>query len=199
MYQSAFQLPSITTRDVLFVYTISSQTITSDAGLLCRNRMKVGQHIFSQEHPSRVQPSEYYTENRDSSEKTALCHSCIQICRSVHHSCHLFICWIVKGSRNKSREDRPRSCKRRCTVRVESRSAENMSISWLMLRDIVIWFCNADFTICLSSWDLVMGGRWDPACLLVWISANNWLPVQCMDVDQCDGWYHGTIIHTLDR
>lgn len=54
---------------------------------------------------------------------------------------------------------------------------------------------------------LVIRGCWDPACCSLWVLIMNGLfqqPItslftyQWLDFDQCDGWYHGTIIHTLD-
>ena len=72
-----------------------------------------------------------------------------------------FIFCIVKGSRsNCCRTDRPRYFKRRYTVRVEPGNAANLSISWLIVLDVIVRFCRTDFTMCLSSRVLVVGGHW---------------------------------------
>ena len=63
-------------------------------------------------------------------------------------------------------------------------SAANMPISWLMICDVVIRLCRADFTIYLSSQTLVMAGRWESVCHPVWSSATHWFRI-LMTVDEC--------------
>ena len=77
-----------------------------------------------------------------------------------------------------------------------------MPICWLMIRDVVLRFCRADLTICLTSQALLMGGLWYPACRSVWPSEAHERHTRMtvwMDVNQSEGRYNGTIIHTLDR
>ncbi|GFU71743.1 hypothetical protein TNCV_1955041 [Trichonephila clavipes] len=79
---------------------------------------------------TRIRSSEYCMQNRDSSEKTTLCHSCIQFCRYGLQSHRLSLCCIINGSRsNGHRADSPRYCKRRHTVRADTGYAANMPIS----------------------------------------------------------------------
>ncbi|GFU67795.1 hypothetical protein TNCV_4684161 [Trichonephila clavipes] len=72
MYRSAFKLPSIRTRNVSIVYPIIVQTITLGAGPLCRYQMQTSDEQSSPSPQARIRPSEYCTQNRDSSEKTTL-------------------------------------------------------------------------------------------------------------------------------
>ena len=133
-----------------------------------------------------------------------MCHSCIELSLSPNQSRRLSIYWIVKVSRiNCHQADRPRYFEHRCTVQAETGRAENVLIFWLIVSDVVMRFCRADdLTKYLSSRALVMGWYWDITCRSVQPSATHWFRI-CMTVDgwmddQCDGWYHGAIIHTLD-
>ena len=97
-----------------------------------------------------------------------------------------FLCCFVKGSQRDCRwTDRPCCCKHWRTIWAESECATNIPISWLMVCDVVIWFCRADLTICLSTQALVMVGHWDPACCSVRPSATHSFHI-CMTVDGCE-------------
>ncbi|GFV63479.1 hypothetical protein TNCV_4553251 [Trichonephila clavipes] len=85
--------------------------------------MPAGEELSPRSLQTRTRPSEYCTQNQDLSEKTTLCHSCIQFCHSAHQSHRLFQCCIVKGSRSSGHS--PRCCKRRRIVREEA----NMPVS----------------------------------------------------------------------
>ena len=95
------------------------------------------------------------------------------------------------------RVDRPCCSKRRLTVRAETARSTSMHIFWLMGRDVVIRICRAELTICLSTWALVM--EMQAVLHDTQQSTDSIFAWQWMDVDQFDGRYHGTIIHTLDR
>ncbi|GFW87621.1 hypothetical protein TNCV_4485861 [Trichonephila clavipes] len=70
-------------------------------------------------------PSEYYRQNRDSSEKTTLCPYIILICRSPRQSWCLSLHWIVKGGRsNGHRSDSPCYCKRHRIIREHIRRTD---------------------------------------------------------------------------
>ena len=87
----------------------------------------------------------------------------------------LSLCRTVKGSGSNARPaDRLCHCKRR----METGSPANMPIYWLMVRGVIMPFCRFDFTICLSSRALVMGGCWDPAYHSVWLSAAHWFHIR---------------------
>ncbi|KAF8791818.1 hypothetical protein HNY73_003495 [Argiope bruennichi] len=68
---------------------MASQTIASSAVPLCRYRMQADDLLSPRSFQTLIRPSEYCTKNRDSSEKTTLCHSCIQLYSSVHQNSHL--------------------------------------------------------------------------------------------------------------
>ena len=94
------------------------------------------------------QPSEYWTQKGDLSEKT-LCHFCTQLCRLALQSHCLTLCCIVKGSRSIGcQADRPCCYKQQGTAQVETGHAANMPISWLMIHDVVVW-----------SWSVLSGVR----------------------------------------
>ncbi|GFW74990.1 hypothetical protein TNCV_2678581 [Trichonephila clavipes] len=62
--------------------------------------MQVGGERSFQSLQTRIRPSEYCTKKRNSSEKTILRHSCVQLCRSMlqsHRHC------VLKGSRSNGR------------------------------------------------------------------------------------------------
>ena len=128
------------------------------------------------------------------------CHSCNQLCPLVHQSHRFSLCCIVKGSwSNGHQVDRPLCYKCRPTVWMETGRAANIPISWLLVHDVVIQFCRADLTICLSSRALVMGEHWHPACHSVWPSATHWLHI-CTTVGGLQlVRYHRTIIHSHNR
>ncbi|GFX44560.1 hypothetical protein TNCV_2637251 [Trichonephila clavipes] len=77
MYRSALTLPLIRTREERAIYSMAFQAITLGVGFLCRYRMQAGEEWSPGNLQTCTRPSEYYTQNRDSSEKTTLCHSCI--------------------------------------------------------------------------------------------------------------------------
>ncbi|GFV92799.1 hypothetical protein TNCV_1346501 [Trichonephila clavipes] len=56
---------------------------------LCRYRMQADEEWSPWNLQTCTLPSEYCTQNRDSSEKTTLCHCCIQLCRFAHRTRHL--------------------------------------------------------------------------------------------------------------
>ena len=109
--------------------------------------------------------SEYCTLNRDSSKKTTLFHSCIQLYFSVHHSKSLSVCCIVSGS-GRYGHGADRSCCYKCrrTVESETGNSENMYISWLMVHEFLILFCRAVLTIFLPPRSLIIRGHSYPAC-----------------------------------
>ena len=59
-----------------------------------------------------------------------------------------------------------------------------MTIFWLMVCDLLIWFCRADITVCLYSQALVMEGHLDPVCYSVWSSATHLFHIR-MTVNGC--------------
>ena len=67
MCRSAFKLTSIRSRDVSIVYPMIAQTSTSGAGSLCRDRMQAGEVQSPRSPQTRMQPSEFCTQNWDSS------------------------------------------------------------------------------------------------------------------------------------
>ena len=69
-------------------------------------------------------------------------------------------------------------------VRVESGRAENMPISWLKVRDVIMVFCRVDLTICLFSRASIMGLRCYPTYCSVWLTAKQWFHIR-MTVDEC--------------
>lgn len=96
----------------------------------------------------------------------------------MHQNHSLSLCCIVKGNKsNDCHADSPCCCKRLHTVRADIGHTANMAISWLMVHDVVVRFCCADLTICLSSQTLVMVGCWDPACHTVWLSTTHWFHI----------------------
>ena len=131
-----------------------------------------------------IWPSEYGMQNRNS-EKTTLCHSCIQLCQSMHHSTCLSLYCIVKGSQSNGRwADRLCYWKCQYTIRVEIEHSANIPNSWFMAHDVVICFCKVDLTMCVSSPVLVKGENWDLACYLVWLSVTHWFHIH-ITVDGC--------------
>ncbi|GFW00066.1 hypothetical protein TNCV_3568561 [Trichonephila clavipes] len=86
--------------------------------------------------------------------------SCIHLCRSAHQSHRLSLCYIVEGSRNNGRcADRPRCCKCRHSVRVDTGHVSNMPISLLFARDVAVRFCRANLTMSALS-DVNHGRAW---------------------------------------
>ena len=77
--------------------------------------------------------------------------------------------WQEKPNVMVVRTHRSQCCK---CLRAETGHDANMPISWLMVRDVVIWYYWADLRMCLSSRALVMRGRWDLACRSVWQSSK---------------------------
>ena len=169
-----------------------AQTITPGAGLLSWYRMQLGDARFPQSFRTRVWPSECCTQNPDSSEKTTLRNSCIQLYRSVPLSRGLSLCCIVKGSRtNGVRADIPHCCKLQSTKLAET---------LLMVRDIVRRFCKQDSQYVFLSF--VSNGKPLRSCMsfsttlsnpLIPHSHNN----ECMSISAM-GDITETIICTLD-
>ena len=96
------------------------------------------------------EPSKYCTQKHDSSKKTKKWYSYIELCFPANQNSHLSLCCTVKGSRSNGRPaNRPRCCKCRHTVQAETGSGVNMSISWLMVRNVVTRFCWAKLPIYL--------------------------------------------------
>ena len=166
MYQFTFKLTPIRTRGTRVLCPMVHQTITPGSGPLCRYRMQAGDLRSPRIIQTCTRPSEYCTQNRDLSEKTTLGYSCIQLCRSESKNCkshHFSLCCNVRRNwRNGCRTDMPRCCKHWHTVWSETKCDVNMFNSWLMVRDVIIWFSSADLTLCLS-WSIVKGVYWDPA------------------------------------
>ena len=107
MHWSAFKLLSIRSRDVRVMYQIAAQNITPGARPLCLHRMQAGDVWSPLSLQTCIRPSEYGTQNRDSFEKSALCHFSNKLWGSGNQSRRLSLCYIVKGSRsNGHRADR---------------------------------------------------------------------------------------------
>ncbi|KAF8796341.1 hypothetical protein HNY73_000725 [Argiope bruennichi] len=100
---------------------MATQTVTPCAGTICGYRMQLD-HVWSPRSLRiHISPSQYCTQNGDSSEKTTFCHSCVHLCHLAHQSRRLSLCCIVKGSRSHDRlVDSPCCCKRRRTVRADA-------------------------------------------------------------------------------
>ena len=79
--RTAFKLPTIRIREVRVT---SAQTITPSTGTLWRYGMQAVNVRSPQSLQTRTFPSQYCTQNRDSSKKTTLCDSCVQLCCSTH-------------------------------------------------------------------------------------------------------------------
>ena len=107
LYQFVFKLPSIRTRDVRVLYPMAAQT---NCRASMQYRMQADDVRSLRSVQIHVQPSEYCILRLDSSEKTALCHFCIQLCCSVHQSRRLSLCCTFKGRQSNScRADRPKN------------------------------------------------------------------------------------------
>ncbi|GFU58785.1 hypothetical protein TNCV_3089251 [Trichonephila clavipes] len=76
---------------------------TLGAGSLIRYRTQVGEERSPRSLQTRIRPSEYCTQNWNSSEKTTLYHFCIQFCHLAHQNGRLSLYCIVKGSRSNGR------------------------------------------------------------------------------------------------
>ena len=159
MFQSTSKLPSIRTRGMHVAYPMAtrqrpyraentgSRPITywlpkpsyqmqdPYADIECKqaacNRLEASRHAYI----------------LDFSEKTTSCHSCIQLSCLEHQSRRSSLCCNVKENRSRDngrQADRPRCCKRRRTIRKETVRAVNMSISWLVVSDMVTRSWRAD-------------------------------------------------------
>ena len=149
MYQYPIKLPSIWTEDVRVVHPRAAQTIPLGVGSLCWYRMQAGDLRSSLSLQTRICPSEYCMQIRNSSVKTTLCHPCIQFHPSAHQNRYFSLCCIVKESKS---NDRWAHCSKYWhNVRSVTRRTVNMHNFGVMVNDVVIRFCRADFTICLSS------------------------------------------------
>ena len=150
-----------------------------------------------------IRPSEYCTQNGNSSKKT-LCHSFIQLCHSADQSRCLFLHCIVKENRSNALEaDKPSLYKRLRTIRAKSGCSENMPISSLIVCDVVIRFCKAGLTNMSIFSALVMRGKMR-SCMPFNMNLSNLLTPYSRD----SGWistsnggpsvqYNGMIIQAL--
>ncbi|GFW19907.1 hypothetical protein TNCV_3562101 [Trichonephila clavipes] len=97
MYLSALKLILIRHRDVSTLVRNNGFSIRRGSEPLCRYRMQAGDERFSRKFETH-----YGYQNAalrtGTFEKTTLCHSCIELCRSVLQSPCLFLCCIGKGS-----------------------------------------------------------------------------------------------------
>ena len=76
---------------------------------LCLYRILAGDVRSSRDLQNHIRPSKYCMQSGDSSEKTTLCNSIIQLFRSQHESGGIPLSCIAKGSRsNNHRTDWPR-------------------------------------------------------------------------------------------
>lgn len=66
------------------VSPMAAQPIIPSAASLMPISNASRRETFPRSFQTRIWSSKYYTQIRDSSEKTTLCYSCIQLCRSVH-------------------------------------------------------------------------------------------------------------------
>lgn len=165
--RSAFKLPSIKTREMRVAYPIAVQIDTRDSGSLWRYRMHVIDEHSSWSFRTLIRPTEYYKRNWHSFE--IRCHYCIQPCLAWELSLS------CKRSRNNGRRaDSPLCCKRQRTVRADTGRAATMSVSWVMVCDVVEWFSTTNPTICMFSRTLVNGGRWNHVCCSILPSATHW-------------------------
>ena len=137
------------------MYWITTQTIKPGAGVLCQYRIQAGDAQSSLNLQTSIQPLECCMQNRYSSKKMTLFHSCIQLCSSPSQSCCSSLCCtggrggsIVKGSQsNGCWADRLCCCKHQHTVCMKTERAANMPISWLTVHDVAIRFCRTDMSI----------------------------------------------------
>ncbi|GFX34446.1 hypothetical protein TNCV_3656841 [Trichonephila clavipes] len=84
-------------------------TIIFGAKFLCRYQKNAGNKWSPRSLQARIWASEYCTQNLDSSKKTTLCQSRIQLFSLVSRS----LCWTVKKRRSNGRRDDSQSCCKR--------------------------------------------------------------------------------------
>lgn len=128
---------------------------------------------------TRIQPSDYCTQNRDSSQKPTMWHSWTHIVRSVRQSHSLSLCCIVKGHRSNGRSsDSPRYCQCQCTIWADTGHIVDMSIFWVKVCDFVVCLYRANFTIYLLSRASVLGRRWHSTNRSVSPSTIHWFHIR---------------------
>ena len=108
-------------------------------------------------------------------------HCTIPVSSFVRHcplSHHFSVCCIIKESQSNDRwADRPHCCKCNHTIQVETGHAAKMSISRIMVHDVIIQFRR------LTS-QYVCPLDVETACCSVWPSAAHWFHI-CMIVVEC--------------
>lgn len=125
---------------------------------------------------------------RVSSERPTWWRVCIQLCRSAHQSRHLRLVCFIKENRSNGR--------RAGGYRAHCKHARFLTIELYCGCTVLLGRPHIMFVVLA----LVKGGLWDPKSRSVWSSAIQWFHIfkTVVDFRQCDGRYHGTIVHTLD-